>query len=130
MQYSSFFLWIEVRSKICGIFINVYLNLRNCLKITGRDDFFQGKFPNIQVAQNSCHYEKKVDKRKKLFQKLSTMKGAKNRKNKVIHKVIHIIHIKTGKKCGLHSKKIECPFCKKIIKLIKKRKSEKKTLTF
>lgn len=37
------------------------------------------KISNIQVAQNNCCREKIIDKKKKLSQKLSTIKRAKNR---------------------------------------------------
>ena len=39
------------------------------------------------------------------------MKKRKNRKNRVIHEVIHIIHRKSDKFCGLHSKTSEQKFC-------------------
>lgn len=53
-----------------------------------------------------------------------------NRKNRVIHEVIHIIHRKVGKKSGLHSKIIECLFCEEIIKLSDFVESLEKLLTF
>ena len=58
------------------------------------------------------------------------MKKRKNRKNRVIHEVIHIIHRKTGKKSGLHSEIIECLFCEEIIKLSDFVESWEKLLTF
>mgnify|MGYP001649966267 FL=1 len=58
------------------------------------------------------------------------MQKRKNRKNRVIHEVIHIIHRKVGKKSGLHSKIIECLFCEEIIKLSDFVESLEKLLTF
>lgn len=58
------------------------------------------------------------------------MQKRKNRKNRVIHEVIHIIHRKVGKKFGLHSKIIECLFCEEIIKLSDFVESLEKLLTF
>ena len=43
-------------------------------------------------------------------------------KNKVIHEVIHVIHIFGVKKHGLHSKKIEYTFCTYVIKFTIKMK--------
>lgn len=45
-------------------------------------------------------------------------KVPKKGKNRVIHEVIHVIHKKISKKRGLHSKKIEHPFCEKLIKFL------------
>mgnify|MGYP000240736497 CR=1 FL=1 len=44
-------------------------------------------------------------------------------KNKVIHEVIHVIHIFYPQKSGLHSKKTECLFCVEIIKFAIKMKN-------
>jgi len=57
-------------------------------------------------------------------------KSPKNRKKRVIHEVIHVIHRKKGGKSGLHSKKSECMFCEEIIKLIFFGKKQKKSLHF
>ena len=43
-------------------------------------------------------------------------KSPKNRKKRVIHQVIHVIHRKNDLKSGLHSKKNEYMFCEEIIK--------------
>ena len=58
------------------------------------------------------------------------MQKRKNRKNRVIHEVIHILLRKVGKKSGLHSKIIECLFCEEIIKLSDFVESLEKLLTF
>ena len=54
----------------------------------------------------------------------------KIRKKRVIHGVIHIIHIFGVKNIGLHSKKIECVFCVEMIKLTTLRKKWGKLQTF
>ena len=39
------------------------------------------------------------------------------KKNGVIHEVIHVIHKKEGKKCGLHSAESKRTFCGHVIKM-------------
>lgn len=71
----------------------------------------------IQNAQNMKPIKKKVTKGVENYKKLSTLKMAKTGKKRVIHEVMHIIHMDKVKKFSLHSKKIECVFCVEIIKI-------------
>ena len=76
-------------------------------------------------------HKKVINKEEKLSQKLSTAKiHLKRGKNKVIHEVIHVIHIFYPQKSGLHSKKTECLFCVEIIKFAIKWKTVENILTF
>lgn len=51
---------------------------------------------------------------------------SKNRKNKVIHEVIHVIHKKAACITGLHSKMTEPTFWQYVIKITKRGKKANK----
>ena len=99
-------------------------------RIIAKNEGIGQKAQPIQCAQIVKNQKEKLTKRVWIEKKLSTMKKRKNRKNRVIHEVIHIIHRKVGKKSGLHSKIIECLFCEEIIKLSDFVESWEKLLTF
>ena len=99
-------------------------------RIIAKNEGIGQKAQSIQCAQIVKNEKGKLTKWVWIAKKLSTMQKRKNRKNWVIHEVIHIIHRKVGKKSGLHSKIIECLFCEEIIKLSDFVESLEKLLTF